>query len=57
MLTAVIGSNRRAQVAETVTKAVKSAGGLVTAALAIAAGAFIVAMVALVLAVRRPAVA
>ena len=48
-----MGSNRRQQVTETVTKAVKSAGSLVIAALAVSGVALLVAVISLVVAVKR----
>jgi len=49
----MIGGNRRAQVTETITSAVKSAGGLVTVALVLSAVALAVAAAALIVAGRR----
>ena len=52
----MMGSNKRAQVTEAVTSAVKSAGGLVAVALVVAGAALLVAVAALVVAVKsRPA--
>jgi hypothetical protein len=48
-----MGNAKRQQVTEQVTKAVKSAGGLVTAALIISGVALVVAAVALMMAVTR----
>jgi hypothetical protein len=49
----MMGSNKRAQVAEQITSAVKSAGGLVTVALVLSGVALVVAAAALVVAVKR----
>lgn len=49
----MLGSNRRAEVTEQITKAVKSAGGVVTVALVLSGVALAVAAIALVVAVRR----
>lgn len=49
----MVMGGRRQQVTEQVTKAVKSAGSLVTSALAIAGVALVVAVIALVLVVTR----
>ena len=51
----MMGSSKRAAATEAVRSAVKSAGGLVLAALAVSAVALVVAVVALVMVARRPA--
>lgn len=51
----MLGAAKSKQVTEQVTRAVRSAGSLVVAALAVACTALAVAIAAVVLAVRRPA--
>ncbi len=53
----MMGSSRRAQVADQITGAVKQAGGVVTLALVLSGAALLIAAVALVLAGRRAAAA